>query len=140
MSKLVESARTYLGVRWRHRGRSRASVDCGGLVWCAYNDLGVTLPDAKLYGRHPHEDGLIRHLTAALGEPLPDGAPYRDDDVIVLRFDIEPHHIAIVAAVEYAGIPAFNIIHADGHVGRVIEQRLMPDVAARITHVFRRAV
>ena len=30
--------------------------------------------------------------------------------------------------------------HADGDAGRVHEQRLTPDMAARITHVFRRPV
>lgn len=140
MTRLVDAARGYLDVRWRHRGRSRFGLDCAGLVVVAYRDCGIDLPDYKLYGRHPFQDGLLKHARAALGLELPAGAELRHGDVLLLRFDREPHHMAIVAGVEYAGQPALNIVHSDGHVGRVIEQRLTPDMKARITHLFRRTV
>lgn len=141
---IVHAARQYLGVRFRHRGRSRVGLDCAGLVWRAYHDCGVDLPDFRLYGPEPHRDGLTRHVTAALGEPVL-CAPVResgllDGDVVILRFRTEPHHLGIVAAVDYAGTPAFNLIHADGEAERVLEHRLTPDMVARITHVYRRPV
>lgn len=135
---VTKAARAYLGTRWRHRGRSVHGLDCAGLVVLAYRDCGVELPDFTLYGREPHRDGLITHMTAALGEPLPISTPLADGDVVVLRFDREPHHVAIVAAASYGGTAAFNVIHADGHIGRVLEHRLMPDVLARVTHHYRR--
>lgn len=139
MGAIAESARKYLGVRFRHRGRSRAGLDCAGLAWCAYNDLGVVLPDFRLYGRQPHDDGLVRHLTAAFGQPLDTLEP-KDDDVVVVRFNVEPHHIAVACGVTYGSTPAINFIHADGHTGRVVEQRMTPDMQRRITHVFRRGL
>lgn len=141
MSELVEAARRYKGVRFRHRGRTAKGLDCAGLAWLAYSDCGVALPDFRLYGREPHEDGLVRHITAALGAPIAI-APVRAaqlvvGDVIVLRFDAEPHHVAIVADYRFGGLA---LLHADGHTGRVLEHRLADDMVRRVTHVFRRAV
>lgn len=140
MSQLIDTARTWLGVRWRHRGRSRHGVDCAGLIVLTYRDCGVEIPDHRLYGRLPFRDGLVTRARAAFGSELPEGTLFNDGDVVVMRFDIEPHHMAFIALVEYAGQPAINIVHSDGHTGRVIEQRLTPDMGARITHLFRRAL
>lgn len=140
MGRLVEAARSYIGTKWRHRGRTSHGVDCVGLVLLAYRDCGVELPDYRLYGREPHMDGLIEHVTRALGESLPPTTELQDGDVIVQRFIKDPHHVAIVAAVDYYGTPGFNVIHADGHAGRVVEVRLDRVRKMYITHVFRRAV
>lgn len=140
MGMLADAARAYLDVKWRHRGRSCHGLDCAGLGILAYRDCGVELPDYLLYGREPHNDGLIKYLTAALGDPLPEGTKPQDDDVIVMRFVKEPHHIAIVGEVYYGNTPALNVVHAHGYNGRVLEQRLTPDMLERITHVFRKGV
>lgn len=144
MNAIVSAARQYLGVKFRHRGRSRIGLDCAGLVVRSYHDCGVDIHDTTLYGPEPFKDGLVQHVGQALGEAIL-RAPVResdlcDGDVIVMRFRKEPHHIGIVAAIEYAGIPAFNLIHADGESGRVLEHRLTPDMVERITNVHRRPV
>ncbi len=146
MGKLADAARGYIGVKWRHRGRTRNGLDCAGLGVLAYHDCGIDLPDYTLYGREPHNDGLIKYLTAALGEPVYEATtaalePHlQEGDVIVQRFDKEPHHVAIVSEVMYGDVHALNVIHAEGHAGRVLEQRLDEAGIRRITHVFRRAV
>lgn len=141
MTALVAAARRYLGTPFRHRGRTERGLDCAGLAWIAYRDCGATLQDFRKYGREPNNDGLVTHITAALGAPVHVGpASYellRVGDVIVMRFDIEPHHVAIVTPYPYGGLA---IIHACGFNDRVIEQRLAPDMVKRITHVFRRPV
>jgi hypothetical protein len=136
MSALADSARQFIGVKFRHRGRSRTGLDCVGLVVAAYSALGVTLPDFRLYGREPFRDGLLRHTEAAMGAPVSDGP--RDGDVVVIRYNVNPHHVAIVGTKSYGSVEALTLIHAEGGIGRVIEQRLTPDV--KITHVFRRPV
>lgn len=141
MSNLVESARKYLGVRFRHRGRSARGLDCAGLPWLAYKDCGLDLHDFRLYGREPHNDGLIQHITKALGDPVAVAPVFAVDlqsgDIAVIRYETEPHHILIIADYPMGGMSA---IHADGHYGEVIEHRLSPDMIKRITHVFRRPV
>lgn len=141
MTDLVAAARARIGTRFRHRARSSTHADCAGLGVLIYADCGVTLPDFRLYGREPVKDGLVSRITEALGGPVA-VAPVRVSDlqlgdVIVLRFDVEPHHVAFVADYLFGG---FSMIHADGHTGKVIEHRLAPDHVARITHVFRRPV
>ena len=142
MTPLVSAARSYMGTRFRHRGRNRKGIDCAGLIWATYLDCGVTLPDYRLYGEEPEDDGLVTHIVAALGEPVL-VAPVREQDlqvgdVLVLRYEVEPHHVALVTPYPFPG--ALAVIHADGHNKKVIEHRLSPDMVRRITHVFRRPV
>lgn len=137
---LYEAAQTFLGTPFRHRGRGHY-LDCAGLGKAAYAKLGVELPDFLLYGREPHKDDLIRYVVKALGEPVA-LAPVRvwnlqPDDVVVMRFNVEPHHIAVLGPYPYGGLA---MIHADGHTNRVVEHRLSSDMIKRITHVFRRPV
>lgn len=142
MSRLADAARACIGTRFRHRGRSKKGLDCAGLAWISYRDCGVDLPDFLLYGREPHRDGLTARVTEALGEPValapvPLGA-VQDGDVVIIAFEHEPHHIAIVGTHDYGGTQAPTLIHACGWNKRVLEQRLTPDV--KITHVYRRPV
>lgn len=141
MTQLIEAARSYIGVRFRHRGRNKKGLDCAGEIKVPYADCGVELPDFLLYGREPHRDGLIKHVSAALGEPVA-VAPIKESDlqegdVAVMRYDHEPHHLAWITNYPLGG---FAILHADGWEGRVLEQRLAPDMRERITHLYRRPV
>lgn len=138
---LSDSAREYLGVRFRHRGRSRNGLDCAGLVWVAYRDISVVLPDFNLYGREPHKNGLVRHAIEALGQPTHTCpvrmSDLRCNDVIVIRYGKDPHHLAILGSHNYSGIEALTLIHASGWDNKVLEHRLTSDIVRDITHVFR---
>lgn len=135
MSALVVAARKYLGVPFRHRGRTPRGLDCAGLVWLAYADCGVTLPDVRVYGREPHRDGLRDAVRRALGDPLPEGADLHPGDVLLMRFEVEPHHIALVGDYAHGGE---SLIHSFGDVGRVVEHRLDAFWRGRILEVYRR--
>lgn len=144
MNRIVEAARTYQSVPFRHRGRSRKGVDCAGLVWCSYMECGIELPDFRKYRREPHRDGLVKHMIFAFGQPAALGPVHRsllqEGDVVVMRFEIEPHHIGIIGRHPLGHL---SIIHANGNEGqysRVLEQGLSADMLKRITHVFRRPV
>jgi cell wall-associated NlpC family hydrolase len=140
MSKLVEQARTYLGVPWRHLGRSRRAVDCAGLLICAYADLGVVVPVIEHYGREPYKDGLMTGLRAALGDPVADGP--KVGDIVVMTSAafgaVQPHHLGIIGDDPHHGL---SLIHADGEPGvsRVVEVGLADAYRKRIVAVFRRA-
>lgn len=138
---LVDQARTYIGVPWKHRGRSRKGIDCAGLPICAYADLGVTIPDIERYGREPHRDGLMQGAIAALGSPV-EGDPQYGDVVIMTsgaRDAREPHHIGIIGDHRHHGL---SLIHADGTIGvsRVVEVGLSDAYRKRIVAIFRRPV
>lgn len=44
-AQIVEEARSYLGTKWLHQGRTRDGVDCAGLVACVGNALGLIAYD-----------------------------------------------------------------------------------------------
>lgn len=142
MSALADAARGFIGVPFRHRGRSRVGVDCVGLALLAYRDCGVSLPDYRLYGREPHRDGLVQRVTTALGPPVMTAPVNRsaieDGDVVLIRYEVQPHHAAVVGVRCYGDTEALTLIHAEGVHGAVLEQRLTDDVISRITHVFRK--
>lgn len=141
MNRLVNAARGLIGAPFRHRGRGPRYFDCAGTVKEAYSRCGIDLPDFILYSREPHDDGLVKHVSYALGNPIAIGpvkvSALLPGDVILLRFEIQPHHVGMVADYLYGGL---SLIHADGHTGRVLEQRLTDDMVKRITHVFRKPV
>lgn len=141
MSRLVESARKYIGVPFRHRGRSGKNLDCAGLVLLSARDIGVVLPDIKHYGREPFRDGLLEATRAAFGREFASGPlPIHlllPGDVLLLKFDIHPHHVGLVGDHPLGGL---SLIHANADVtqnGKVVEQRLDAMWLSRITHVFR---
>lgn len=143
-SPLVMRARTYIGTAYRHRGRTARGLDCAGLPWLCYADEGVLLPDLTRYGREPHQDGLMRAVVDALGEPVWRGHGCPRDvlavgDVPVLAFVREPHHLAIVGEDEMFGL---SLIHADGTLGvsKVVEHGISQHFLDMIVAVCRRPV
>lgn len=149
MSRLVQQALTYIDTPYKHHGRAtkrRRGLDCAGLPWRCYADLGVILPDLSHYGREPHQDGLMRAVADALGEPVWQGvmgSAMRDSihigDVIVIAFVKEPHHLAIVGDDRDYGL---SLIHADGSLGvkRVVKHGLSDHFLGLIVAVFRRPI
>jgi cell wall-associated NlpC family hydrolase len=142
MSALVASARKYLGVPFKHRGRTPNGLDCAGLAWLAYADLGYTPPDLTRYGSTPFRDGLMQAMQAALGAPVWCGRAVPRDvlqvgDVVVMRFVEEPHHVAIVCDSTTHGV---GLLHCYGNIGYVVEHGLDAMWQARILAVFRRPV
>lgn len=145
-SPLVDQARTYLGVPFRHRGRTVRGLDCAGLVWRAYADLGCVLPDVERYGREPHRDGLMDAMRAAFGAPVWEGrslidrAVLRVGDVVVLRFEVHPHHIAIVTDDRHHGLGLIHAYSPPGGGGRVLEHGLDARWQSLIVAVFRKVL
>ncbi len=116
----IAAARAYLGVPWRHQGRSRFGIDCVGLLVCVARDLGIRIEDMRAYEREPRAHDLARMLRrhcvarrpaaarpgdiAVMGRPathvgiLTDGfAPFGlihvpiDGDCVEVRFDADIH-------------------------------------------------
>lgn len=147
--KLYDYARAYLGVPFKHRGRDSRGLDCAGLVWCSYRDAGVTLPDLARYGREPNRQGAMMDVIrrGAGSDPIWTGRKaaaevkqiLQPGDVFVMRFEIEPHHVAIVTPNEIHGL---GMIHADGQIGvrKVVEHGMMDWHFERVLAIFRRPV
>lgn len=129
---VVAAARAYLGVRFRHQGRSRHGLDCVGLLLLAFRDVGRVYRDVPAYGRTPWKDGLREAVASQLQPvPLDDMQP---GDVALIRFDKEPQHVALIGDYLTGGL---SLIHSYAIVRRVTEQRLDEAWRANILEVYR---
>jgi cell wall-associated NlpC family hydrolase len=123
--EIIASARSYLGVRYHHQGRTRAGIDCAGLLVCVARDVGISTEDDQMgYSRTPDGRSLKQALDA-FGAPVD---AFQPGDFLLMRFDAQPQHIAIVTDV--------GIIHSYLSARRVVEHRLSEDWRARIVQAY----
>lgn len=143
---IVEAARAYIGIPWRHRGRSRRGVDCAGLLILAVKDVeGIEIESPDRYGREPFNNGLESYCLKAAdlvwsGEK---GQCTYDQlmvgDGVLMAPDARPRHLGIIGDHP---LNRFSLIHADSSPGvrRVVEHGLNDGVLEMIVAVFRRPV
>lgn len=142
MDELVEAARKYLGKKFRHRGRGPTHYDCIGLAGRVMADIGQPRADRRDYGREPDPVEFGYALNKELGRPV--AGPFNGDctedalrvgDIVTMRTEAHPHHVAIVGDYELGGL---SLIHASGEHRAVVEHRLSPEYMRRIVRVYRR--
>lgn len=119
---VVAEARTYIGVPWRHQGRSREGIDCVGLVLLAGYSLGLCdYPDDYNYSRRSSDRELIR-LARQYGTEVrlgPGGLEaLGDGDMVVLRDTAYPQHVGLMATSQGQR----TIIHASVAHRMVLEE------------------
>ena len=111
-AQFVAAARTYIGVPWKHQGRSRRGVDCIGLVVMAARDCGMDVTIEANYGFNQQyrkmKALLLQHCERQSGP---------GEGVIILYKSAEILHLAVMTAEG-------TIIHAYGPKRAVIEGRL----------------
>jgi NlpC/P60 family putative phage cell wall peptidase len=132
---IVTEARAWLGTRWMHQQSLKGQAcDCIGLVKGVAIGAGLVPADFATraevtqfsgYGRRP--DGrLIVALDLFLDRVTAKPEP---GDVLLMRFDKTPQHVAIVSDI--------GIIHAHATARRVVEHRLDEVWSQRIVAVYR---
>lgn len=132
--QVVTEARSWLGVRWAHQGRSREGIDCAGLVIRVARDLGYTRFDTTTYARQATDETMLALCREHLA-PV-DAADIEPGDVLVMAFENQ-RHMGIVG--NYPLLPgALSLIHAYALAPhRVVEVRLDSAWRARILGAFR---
>lgn len=132
---VVAEARAWLHTPYQHQQRMRGvAVDCAGLIIGVARALALVPPEFDItgYPRRPDGVSLLAHCDRFMvrirrGEP---------GDVIVIRWEHDPQHLAILSDYRHGGL---SIIHAlgtaDGN-GRVIEQRLHESMRSRIVQAY----
>ena len=75
-AELIAQARTYLGVRYRHQGRTRDGADCVGLLVAIAEDFGYTIPYSTNYDFRPDMNvfthGVLSYCDeVTVGDQLP---------------------------------------------------------------------
>jgi len=124
-AEIVAAARSYMGVRWHHQGRTRAGIDCIGLVIAVARDLGLSTYDITGYSRTP--DGVA--LRRVMAEQLVRVDHMRPGAVLLFSFFGSPLHAAIVTE------PG-NMVHAFANARRVVEHRIDAVWRQRLFSVF----
>jgi len=110
--QFVAAARTYLGVPWMEQGRTRAGVDCIGLVVLAARDCGLPVPLTANYGRM-QAYGKMKPLLIEWCDRRGEGG----EGIVVLYKNDALLHLGILTGTG-------TVIHAYGPNGRVIESGL----------------
>lgn len=121
--QIVEAAREWIDTPFHHQARLKhVGVDCVGLVIGVARELALVPPDLDVLGYPRTPDGTSLMATMRQHMRETDRAAMQPGDVIVVSFDKDPQHLAILGDYRHGGL---SIIHAAGNTGRVIETRLM---------------
>lgn len=71
---IEEAVRRYVGVPYRHNGRDMNGLDCLGLIWRFYRDMGVYVPDSdgKPIDKEWYKEDPERYIRGILrvGKPV----------------------------------------------------------------------
>ena len=131
-SQVVEYARSWKDVPYRHQGRSRLGVDCAGILVEIARMVNIEITDVLNYSREPSTFSLKEQMDRVLC-PID-----RDDilpgDALLFKIDILPQHVAIVSDYLYGGL---GMIHAYTKVKKVVEHRLNDVWMHRLIQAYR---
>ena len=136
-SRLVSAARSYLGTKFEHQGRTRNGIDCVGLIVNALNDAGYNPVcresiEKRDYHRVPSSTALTDRISAecdylAVGPSVADYACENalPGDLLVMSYkrDEKPKHVALVSSGTGKDV---RIIHTNNETGMVKEHLLFP--------------
>lgn len=115
---IIQHARDWIGVRWRHQGRSRGGVDCVGLCLCVAGELGLKVGDVRDYPRRMDGSQLSAHLAAALQPVRREQG--QQGDIALFRDGGFPVHVGFLALKNGEQ----TVIHAHARRRKVIEESL----------------
>lgn len=127
---LIDAARKYKAVPWRHQGRTMRGIDCAGLIVLSLRDVGIDVPDRTDYQRRTSGVAFIAHFKKhGIQKPVADMQP---GDVAVFREPAYPCHSAILTWKN--GL--MHMIHSHARRRKVVEELYAHEWKDRIIAVF----
>lgn len=118
---LADAARSLIGTPFHHQGRSRAGVDCAGLIVLAGQLAGIALPDTIAYGPIPNPAILLDKLQETADQIR--ACDLVPGDLVCIKWrEQEGTHVGIVTRCGADGLALF--CHAYQARGAVVEDRL----------------
>jgi cell wall-associated NlpC family hydrolase len=131
--QVVATAREWIGVPYRHQGRSRQCVDCIGFVVCVGAQLGVTIEAPYDYTDSPSGKMLMDRSRVQFDEVLDRKTPIPGDIMALWGWNRnEPQHFAIAA--DFGSRP--TMIHAFSKRKQVVEHGIDPFWEKRLMALF----
>ena len=123
---IVNEARKWIGIKFRHHGRNGQGVDCAGLLYVVYNKFGV-VNDFIDYPSNPETGFVFRAIRNYADRILPSKA--QSGDVVLLSFAGASTHFGILTDL--------GVIHADATLKRVVEHSISITEQGRAVAFFR---
>lgn len=125
--KIVDEARTWDKVRFRHQGRSRNGVDCVGmLIAVSKKVLGVAPDIDNNYSKRPSQQDIFDNIKKYLIRIKKEDA--RPGDIVQMRYGKQATHFGLLTDA--------GVIHAAAMNRRVVEHRITPEVRSHIIAYF----
>jgi cell wall-associated NlpC family hydrolase len=128
---VVVEARRWLGVPWRHQGRTRAGVDCAGLVVMVAHALDLSRYDYRGYSRRAHGQAFVEHFQLTM-ESLR-VAEAAAGDVLVFADHAYPCHCGFLTGKWDQP----HLLHAHATRRKVIEEPYIGEWPAKVRFAFR---
>lgn len=120
---LVNEARTWLGVRFRHQGRTRNGVDCIGLlIAVAQNALEIAPVIINNYGRRPHQQDIFNDIKNHLNKI--DRKNLQPGDIVQMRLGQQATHFGMFTGP--------SIIHSAAIYRKVVEHSFSSDIQSTV--------
>lgn len=116
-SAVIEHARSYIGTRWKHQGRTREGVDCVGLIVNSMIANGKPVDDFTGYTRRPSSDKFLTYF-------LDRGGVYTkkqnvaEGDILIFSEKSYPCHVGFYSIKN--GNP--HLLHAHLPKRKVVEE------------------
>ena len=125
---MIQAARAALNTPFHNQGRaSLIGLDCIGLIIHALKAAGCDVTDNLSYGRQPAPDAL---RDALLNHNFTEASDIESGDVLLLRFNNQPQHVALATSPT-------SMIHSYAPIGRVVETPLGETWLRRVCGIFR---
>lgn len=127
--QIIDEARTWLGVPWRHLGRNRAGIDCIGLGIEVCKAVGLSNYDVPAYGRESTPALMAGVRKAGIEIPIKELQP---GDFVVIKDGPYPFHVAFYSHKK--GVP--HLIHAHARRRKVVEELYAHEWNELVVHAF----
>ena len=125
IDRVVEEAKTYLGVPYRYGGLSKSGIDCSGLIYSCYRVIDVNLPrTAKNQSK--------------IGNQKSWGS-IRPGDIVYFKFKQKGEKWYHAGMITYAAVDDIRFIHASSSRG-VVESSLFDSYYRDNVKKFRRVI
>jgi cell wall-associated NlpC family hydrolase len=135
INKLIEEARKYLGVPWKHQGRTMNGVDCVGFLILAFKALDIPILEIKGYSRNPDGVALKKIMDDQPNFIEVPKSEIRPGDILLFKIRKHPQHVALVVPSNTGDL---GIIHSyNGGMKKVIEHNLADYWRTRIISAYR---
>jgi hypothetical protein len=128
-ARAVEAARSFVGTRWHHQGRTPgAGLDCVGVAVLAARAAGLEVQDLEGYSRRPDGRSLMATVEAQADRVSADDI--QPGDVLVFRIDVHPQHVGVA-------VGGGRMVHALAQTRSVVEVDLDQHWRDRLVGVYR---